>query len=351
LSYRILCIGETWLGSDARGAFLGFRRLGHSVMIVDEWNYVPMAWRSTPARVVRKSLRNLFVKEMTNDCMRLIRRFKPHLVFIFKGNWVHPDVVKFCRSEGIPVVNYYPDVSFMVHGKLIPETLPHYDHIFTTKTYGIRDMKETLGITNSSFLEPGFDPDVHRPLPLSDADQKAFGCDLVFIGTWSPKKEEIMTAIYDAHPKLNVKIWGCQWEKGTTERIRPWIQGDEVTGDEYTKALCGAKICLGLLSERRTGASSGDLITARTFQIPACGSFMLHERNPEVLRYFDENRDAGFFEGNEEMLRQIGHFLQNEEQRRAIAQSGMERSHRDGYSIDAKMQAVIRWFEERKASR
>ena len=348
MSKRILCIGENWLGSDARAAFHAFRRLGHSVLIVDDWNYVPMTWRSFPARLARKLLKPLLVKEMARDCHRLIRRFQPDLVFVFKGNWVDPSVLRFCREQGIPTVNYYPDVSFLAHGPYIPECLPLYSHIFTTKSYGIQDMRQKLAVKESSFLEPGYDPELHFPVVLSERDKLIYECDLTFIGTWSPKKEKLLGEVQRALPQINARIWGCQWEKAGNRRLDPWIMGDEVTGDEYTKALCGASICLGLLSERREGASSGDLITARTFQIPACGRLMLHERNEEVLRYFNEAQEAAFFEGPDELVKKISYYLEDDEKREAVSLLGRERSLESGYSIDEKMRVVINWLEERE---
>ncbi|HEY0243222.1 MAG TPA: hypothetical protein VGC52_11230, partial [Gemmatimonadaceae bacterium] len=54
---RILCIGETWFGSDARSAFAAFRRLGHSTEVIDESLFVPTSWETFPARVLRKVFR------------------------------------------------------------------------------------------------------------------------------------------------------------------------------------------------------------------------------------------------------------------------------------------------------
>lgn len=343
---RILCIGENWLGSDARAAFMAFRRLGHSVHVIDEWHYVPLAWRSVPARAIRKAFRPLFVRELQADAERVMDRFRPDLLFVFKGAWVHPDVLRAAAARGIATANYYPDVSFMAHGSNIPAALPLYDHVFTTKTYGIEDMRRTLGVERSSFLAPGFDPEVHRPLELSPEDAAHYGCDATFIGTWSPKKEALLAALRAGAPEARLKIWGCQWEAARERRpeFAPCIMGDEVIGDEYARAIQGAKINLGILSEVRAGASSGDLITARTFQIPACGAFMLHERNPEAERYFTEGVDAGFFDAGD-LPERVKAWLANDAARARAAAAGLARSARDGYSIDAKMTTVLNWLD------
>lgn len=342
-SYRFLCIGECWFGSDARAAFAALRRLGNSVDVIDQNNYLP-DWHGTFSRAIRKFLRPLFVRELTGETLERIKRFKPDCLFVFKGNWVQAEVIKSCRKQRITTIVYYPDVSFLSHGPYIPQSLPLFDRVFTAKSYGVGDMQSQLDVRNISFLEPGFDPELHRPVMLSDKDSATYGCDVAFIGTWSPKKESLLVSLRRALPTIKLKIWGFQWKENCDPELGNSVMGYGVTGDEYTKAICGSAICLGLLSEIGLGSSSGDLITARTFQIPACGTFMLHERNSEVLRYFDEGRDAEFFDSPEELAQKVSYYLAHDKEREVISQNGLQRSQRDDYSIDNRMRSVLRWL-------
>jgi len=344
-SYKILCIGEMWLGSNARASIMAFHRLGHSTQVIDEYVYHPAPWRSFSMRVIRKILRPLLVRELYREAKRLTNVFRPDAVFVFKGNAVHPDVLRFFNARGIPVVNYYPDVSFLTHGPYIPRTLPLYDHIFTTKSWGMRDMKSQLGIKSISFLEHGYDPDLDGGFEMTKQDRARYNCDVVFIGTWSPKKEILLAHLKHSLPGINLRIWGIYWEKSTSPVLTTSIVGDEILGYEYTKALMSASICLGFLSEARKGASSGDLITSRTFNIPACGAFMLHERNEESIRYFKEDEEAAFFDSPEELVQRVEFYLPKTERRKEIAVNGQRRCVESGYSIDDRMKHVIQWFD------
>ena len=346
-SYRILCIGEMWLGSNARAFFLALRRLGHSIQLIDEHLYNPAPWRSIPLRIIRKTLRPLLVRELCLEAKRLADIFHPHGVFVFKGNAVHPDLIRFFQARGIPVVNFYPDVSFWAHGPYIPRALPLYDHIFTSKSWGIKDMQEQLGINNSSFLEHGFDPELDHPLLISDDERTRYCCDVVFIGTWSPKKEKLLAYLKRALPAVRLMIWGCQWEKSFAPELVSSIVGDEIIGDAYSKALQAASICLGILSEARTGARSGDTITSRTFNIPACGAFLLHERNAESVNYFKEDEEAAFFETPEELVQRVSFYLDHPLRREEVAKKGRERCLISGYSIDDRVKHIIEWFDNR----
>ncbi|MBC8029374.1 MAG: glycosyltransferase [Pyrinomonadaceae bacterium] len=287
----------------------------------------------------------MFVNELKLEALNVVTQFKPHCLFVFKGNWVHPSLIEYCHRQTIPTVNYYPDVSFLSHGSYLPRALPLYDHVFTTKSYGVDDMNQQLGITRASFLPPGFDPELHRPVDISDEERHTYQCDVAFIGTWSPKKESLLSSLREKLPNINLKIWGCQWHKAQSPALKTCIVGHGVIGDEYTKAICGASICLGLLSEEGRGSSSGDLITARTFQIPACATLMLHERNPEVLRYFAEGIDAAFFGTPKELVEKVQYYLENDNERERIATNGRDRSVRDDYAIDGRMKVVLRWLD------
>lgn len=344
--FRILCIGEEWLGSDARAVFSAFRRLGHSARVLDESTFVPIQWRSTPARAVRKAFRPILVRELTREATRLIESVKPHMLFVFKGAFVQPELVRGFRERGIPTANYYPDVSFMAHGPLLPATLPLYDRVFTTKSYGIRDLRERLGATNAVFLEHGYDPELHHPIQLTAEERRIYGCDVVYVGSWSPEKEVFLLALRRARPRLHLRIWGCQWANAS-EELRGCIQGDEVIGDEYPKALCGAKIALGLMSGSRYGASSGDQTTMRSFQIPACGVFMLHPRTAEAESLFADGKEAVFFSTEAEMVALVDQYLSDEAGRKRIAKSGRARAV-PAYSVDERARVIVDWLREQR---
>ena len=342
-SLRILCIGETWFGSDARSAFAALRRLGHSTEVIDEAHFVPTEWESFAGRLLRKAFRPTMVSELTRRTSRLVRLFRPDALFVFKGNYVTAELIRDASACGARTINYYPDVSFMTHGPQIPRALLCYDHVFTAKSFGIADMR-AHGVNSVSLLPPGFDPEVHRPMTLSETDLTRFGCDVSFIGTWSPKKERILAALRDSMPGIAIRIWGNQWEKRSVRSLDQCVMGMHVTGDDYARAICASRISLGLLSEARTGASSGDRITARTFQIPACGAFMLHERNDEALGYFSEDRDAAFFGDSAELEQKVARYLGDVTSRTAIAAAGRKRSIDSDYSIDERMTHVVSWI-------
>jgi spore maturation protein CgeB len=268
------------------------------------------------------------------------RRLRPHLFFVFKGRYVAPEAVERVRELGATAVNFYPDVSFTAHGPYIPRALAKYDWVFTTKTFGVDDMARTLGVRNASFMPHGYDREVHRPIRLGAEDRAKYACDVSFVGTWSPKKQRFLERLADLLPDLRVRVWGSQWGPARAT-LGSRVEGVHVLGDEYAKALVASRVNLAILSEARAGASSGDLITSRTFHIPATGAFMLHERTPELLERFDEGAECACFSTAEEAAEKVRYYLANEGERLAVAAAGLRRCETSGYSIDRRAADVL----------
>jgi spore maturation protein CgeB len=347
---RILAVAETWYGANSDSFVRAFRRTGHSVSVIAEEWFVAAGWRSAGMRAVRRLLVPMIVREFNDALVHELNGLRPHLLFVFKGFMVTPESVNAIHDRGGVAINVWPDVSFTVHGRHVPRALPLYDWVFTTKTFGMRDMEHALGIRSASFLPPAFDAETHRPVALDAEDRSLYECDVSFVGTWSPKKDRILRSLRRINPNLNIKIWGEQWTPARSF-LGDWLRHRGVTGTEYSKAICASKINIAILSEARSGSSSGDLITTRTFEIPACGGFMLHERNDEVRGYFEEGKECAMFGDVDELVVKIAYYLKHGNERRRISEAGYQRCVTSGYSVEDRVATVIHKARELRAVR
>ena len=337
---RILAIGPLWRGSNAGGLFKAISRKGCLIEIVDEFYSISLQTFSKFTKICERIIRPLQVNNYNNIIRKKIDVFQPDIVFVYKGTFVSPEVLIYAKSKGCKLVLFYPDVSVTAHGGNIPKCIPLYDLIFTTKTFGISDMEKAFGVTNTRFLPHGFDPEIHRKLQISEQDRMNFSCDASFIGTWSPKKEKWLGLLKEKCPDINLKIWGNQWDRSSTPILTTSIQGYPVVGDLYAVAIQCSKINLGILSEIVVGASSGDLITSRTFHITGAYGFLLHERNEESVLYYEEDVEAGFFDGPDELAQQVNRFLTDDALRNKIQEAGYKRAQLE-YSLDNRAEQVI----------
>jgi len=337
---KILAIGPLWRGSDAGGLFRALSRQGCLMEVVDEFYFISLRTKRKLTKIAERLIRPLQVEEYNNMIRKKITLFNPDLVLVYKGVFVLSATLDFAKQNGCKLVLFYPDVSMTAHGPNIPQSIPLYDMVVTTKTFGITDMTSNFGVKKAYFIQHGFDLEIHRKLAISTEDKKKFGCDVSFIGTWSPKKEKWLSYLKEKCPEIDLKIWGEQWNKSTAPAIRDSIQHTAMLGDLYAIGIQCSAINLGILSEQVAGSSSGDLITSRTFHIPGASGFMLHERNEESVQYFEENIEAGFFSGPEELVTQIKYFLEHTSLRLQIQAAGYERAQKQ-YSLDERAKTLL----------
>lgn len=337
---RILAAGPLWRGSNAGGLFRALSREGCLLEVMDEFYYLSLQTKTKSTKILERAIRPLQEKEFNIAIQKRIDLFSPDIVLVYKGAFVQPQTLQYARQKGCKLVLFYPDVSMTFHGTNIPGCIPLYDLIFTTKTFGITDMEAKYGVKNASFIPHGFDPEIHRKLIISNEDKKRFGCDVSFIGTWSPKKEQWLTVLKQKCPDINLKVWGEQWLKAGSEVLKPCIQYTGVLGDLYAIAIQCSRINLGILSEKVSGASSGDLITSRTFHIPGSSGFMLHERNEESVLYFKEDEEAGFFSNADEMADKVKYYLSDDALRARVQEAGYQRALKE-HSLDHRARTVI----------
>lgn len=342
---KIMCIGQEWRGSNSSGLFYALSRQGCITNIVNEQWYISAAASQLLLKGVHRLLRPWQVRDFNATIRKQFEAFNPDLVLIYKGPYMLPETISGWKRKGVPVVVFYPDVSFLAHGPYIPRCIPLYDHIFTTKTFAAADLARHFGYPGDkvTFIPHGFDPLLHRPLERVPDDLR---CEASFIGNYSPWKAALLEELVIRVPELKLKIWGGTWGQYKGNLLRPFIEGQGLLGDAYVAAINASAINLGILSEQVHGASSGDLITSRTFHIPGAGGFLLHQRTEESVRYFRENEEAAFFDGPEELAEKVRYFLEHEAERKEIAARGHARALRE-YSLDARAREVLRVVGER----
>jgi spore maturation protein CgeB len=117
---------------------------------------------------------------------------------------------------------------------------------------------------------------------------------------------------------------------------RHCVRGDGVWFDDYPVALACAGIGLGLLSKRFP-----ETTTTRTFEIPACGTFLLAERTADHLSLYEEGREAEFFSSTGELVEKARFYTANPALRERIAQAGRERYLRSGHTRRTRYREML----------
>jgi hypothetical protein len=215
--------------------------------------------------------------------------------------------------------------------------IPYFDLHVTTKSFNV-DQHHAAGARRVLLLDKAYDPNEHRPLDLSEAERRRYGADVGVVGRYEPQRSELLCDLAEAG--LDVVAWGGTWDRHPRRHPRFRFHTAVLRGPEYAKAINAIRINLGLLSK-----AGGDLHTARSIEIPACGAFMLAERTGEHQRLFEEGVEAEFFDSFDECLAKCRHYLAHEDERRRVAAAGYERCLKSGYDVRSRMATVLEELE------
>jgi len=337
--YCIGFLGADWWGSDARAVAMELRRQGHVLVERNYEDYFPTKWRGS-VRILRRLFRKWMQAEYNRAIRELLEIQGLDFVLAFKGMLLRPDTLQAFIERGIPCYCLYPDVSFQDHGNTIWQCAPLYDCVFTTKSFHLDDPKVRNHTQRLQFVRHGFDAEVHRPIEGDAGLRASYGCDVSFVGVWSPKKESMLQHLINSIPSIDLRIWGPAWEKAAASVKKHW-QGRGAYGDETSAIYSLSKINLGLLSEAGTGTQQGDQTTARTWQIPACRGFMLHEDTEELKTFFKVDLEVATFSTPSELLEKVEYYLANENDRCKLQIAGYERCQNQPYTYRSAVDAIV----------
>jgi spore maturation protein CgeB len=342
---RVLYLGENWFGSCARACCFALRRAGCDVLDIDIQTMMPQ-WRSPGNRVIARLLRPRIIQEYNDLILESAEHLRPDFLLAFKGSFVKSSTLAELRSSGIALYNYYPDTSPSAHGKLLAASIQAYDCIFYTKRFWATSPPKGLEGSRMVYVPHGYDPDVHRPLSLDFSERQLYEQRVLLIAGHTPEKERLLSALISLKPKINLHIYGPRWaELASSPNLRPYIRGVPLLGSQYAKAVAAAAICLGIMSGKVQGVAQGDETTTRSFEIPACGGFMLHERTGELLEQYKEGLEVACFGSVEELADKVDYYLAHPEERKAIARAGHLRCV-PAYSYDRRMADILHYHSE-----
>lgn len=339
----ILYVGSLGLGSTAAHRMRALERQGVTVVPVDTAPWIhrtgnrvmrSLAWRWGLGPVVRCFNQGL---------LQQAAEAQYDWVWLDKGHWVYPETLRALRrSAQTRLIHYTPDAHFSENrSRQFPASIPLYDMLITTKSHEI-ELYRRHGPRELFFQQQGFDPDIFQPYAVTAEERQRLGSEVCFVGRCERHYLRCLKAANRVTGGL--AVWGS-YNFRRAAHLRPWLRkvfrGGPILEEQYARALCCTKIALGLLSKMVRDKS-----TTRTFEIPACGAFLLAERTDEHRALFEEDREAVFFSSRAEMCDKIRYYLAHDGQRRRIAAAGLERCRRSGYCWEDRVREVFRRFRE-----
>ena len=268
-----------------------------------------------------------------------IREKSPDILWVDNKPFIQLSTLKKIRdfSPFIKIINLITDDAtgkLKYAWRLCLKTAFLYDYHFVQRRVNISELK-LHGARRVHLCYRSFDPSFHRPVVLSESDYKKFHCSVGFIGTYEADREESVAFLIESG--IMVTVTGDGWPKGKYWNvIKPFYRGPSVYGEEYIKHLNGMDIALHFLRH-----GNRDEQDSRTFELPACGVFMLAENSELHRSLFEADTEAVFFHSKEELLLKTKYYLEHPGERKGIAEKGYLRSIKSGYDHTNRLKKVI----------
>lgn len=277
----------------------------------------------------------LLVKKEQIRFLKFIKENDITHIIVIKGSYILPETINEIKSRGIVIVNFNPDNPYnkvrASANDIIREGIPHYNYYFIWSKEICKRINHATKSNKAVYLPFAvdkslidFQPDFNH---TNFKYQVAFGANadkerIVQIQTLFKKDKTILKDLF---------VFGSGWENFKDVHSR------EIKGKDYFKTIAQSKINLNFLRKQNKGAHN-----LRTFEIPACGGFMLHEYSQEAMELFKADEQAVYFLSIEECLDKIKFYLKHDEVRLKIAQNGYTQAIKYENSYEARVNKIIK---------
>jgi hypothetical protein len=312
---------------------------GWTCEIVDEGNWLAPLERSLARKVVFRLLRGRPATfwALNAATLRAARRLRPELLLVVKGAYLHPRTLERIKRETRAcLVNYATDdpLNPRASTRWLVASIPRYDLYACTKRSIMEDVR-AAGCPAVAYVPFAYKPGVHFPeLAATAGDRSRFASDVVFVGGCDGDRVAYLEELTARCPDLRIRVYGGYWDREA--RLRQ-CHGGLVLGREYRLATGGARIALNLV--RR---ANRDGHTMRTFEIPACGGFMLAERTKEHEELFADEREVGYFMSPGELVEKVRYYLGRDGQRSRMIAAAHERVTTGGHTYRHRLLEICR---------
>jgi hypothetical protein len=299
---------DKFLLSGLRKQAKGYIRLGHDVLM---FNYGGAFRQLAPIKSSVFSRRRSKGK-VDEALVRQIKGYYPDIVYVSFANFLDVDTVALIRQaapsafllsvDGDPWPQYQKDR--VVIGSKV-------DLVLATNNGEWLDEYRKTGV-GCAFMPNPCDPDIDHRYEVDDK----WKTNLLFTGKTRESNKRYPTDPMRAElvkrlaKRKDCAIYGC-------------LDRPRIGGMDYLYAISGARIALGVNIAHDVSMYHSD----RLIHYLAGGAFVLAKRVPDSDRLFKDGEHLRYFDSIDEFFELADWYLEHEDERRRIADRGMERTH------------------------
>ena len=286
-------------------------------------------WQSIGFRYKKGPL----ITKVNDYVLRNIQHDHYDLIWVDKAIYLSSKTTQFLKSHTDCLIHYTPDPAFTYHqSRHFYESLSAYDFVVTTKSFEIDSYKEAVMNGKVIYATQGFDKNLHKP--LNNFEVKKGVC---FIGHYEKTRAQIILNLLSNG--VDVVLAGIKWERFVAQhKNNPHLKylGNGVYGEDYVGTISKSLFGWGSVSKWIP-----EKHTTRTFEIPACGTALLTERNPELETFFNDD-EVIFYDSEDEMIKKIIYYYNHLDELKILTNKGYERVVHDGRDYESIICNILR---------
>lgn len=268
------------------------------------------------------------------EMAELAERLRPDLVLVMNGLHVFPPdhlmQVERIRRIGVRTAIWFADDPYFTD--LTASLAPHYDYVFTHERNCV-SFYESIGCANTHYLPLACNLSIFRPQPV----KPAYRTDICFVGQGFNSRLALIDSIAPYLAGKRVFIAGGLWDRLKHYRqLRKQIRLGWLDIAESARYYAGAKIVINMHREadspihnRNSLGIRAASINPRTYEIAGCGVMQLSDVRDDMPNYYTTGIDIATYASADDLLHKLDYYLNHEEERRAIAMRGLQRTHKE----------------------
>ncbi|GJL49449.1 glycosyltransferase family protein [Candidatus Nitrospira salsa] len=194
-----------------------------------------------------------------------------------------------------------------------------YDFWFVMQQEPCMNVLSRAGARQVSYLPLAANPDVHKPVVCSPAEQKEFGADVSFLGAGYPNRRQLLEGLLNQG--WSFKLWGNEWDNPGPLSAALQRNGARIDSETSVKIFNQTKVNINVHSYTGSGFDpDGDGINPRTFELAACGAFQVIDRRSLLSQHFDETMLA-VIQNPEDLVPTVHRYVHDSAARLAMAEA------------------------------
>jgi spore maturation protein CgeB len=289
------------------------------------------------------------VQRFNRDLLSMARQEDAQVILFDKSLQTQPGTLRQLRAMDRLCVDFVIDNPFGPRRdpgwRLYRRTIPEFDLTGVQRDVSLGDYQRA-GARETVRIRTSYEPSVHYP-PDSGWSDGGRDRNVSFIGTPYDDRGGFLARLWRAGVPVDISGSRPHWQAALpADAFAAVFRSGELKGDAYREAIWRSRINLAFVTH-----SNRDQVAHKSFEITACGGFLLAERTPEHLACFREDEEAVFFSDFEECRAKIERYLNDEPARIAIAAAGQRRAQSSGYDNDSVLRRLLGTAAELLAAR